>query len=331
MTDVLKNLPVDACRFQSQAIQFMDDADEETPKRYLMTVFDGQIIDHWWFGKFTFEASGIKFRKPVIPAFRDHDHSRLTGLNDTLSIVDSKVTVEGAFLKNSHAEEVRILKAAGIECSLAFLYDTAKFERVDHGFTATVNGKDFVGPGVIVRECELYECSFTLIGAMTGASTEFSQPVHFQNNFSQEENNMDSQNPMANEGAQIPSNEDSRTLFSKMNELCSDAKFVNECFSEGLDMAQFQAKNTKRLDDKVVELSALNVEKDAKISELEGKIAEFSKLGQAPLDNLEQGEEAQIKTADEAVKFIKARDHVSMIEANRKARSEFSHLFNGGK
>ena len=205
--------------------------------------FAGQIFDHWYWGKMTFDAKGLSLRKDVIPAFKDHDHSALVGEITSIENVDGKVVLRGEFLDTDAAKQVRAVKKLRWDCSLAFDLSAATIEDVGEGRRSEVNGKEFDGPGVVVRLASLYECSFCAFGAVPGTETRFANDVsEVSTHFIREVGMSEGQTSLE--------------VFQLMNNATEDKAFVAECFAAGMSYEDFQSALLKRQTEKVAELSA---------------------------------------------------------------------------
>lgn len=240
-------------------------------KQFTLTPYSGQQFAHWYWGKMAFEMSGMSLRKPVIPALVDHDSSEIAGQIDSLKSDGGKIKLSGSFLETDCASEVIATQQIGWECSLAFDMKSAVIEEVGANAKTTVNGKEFAGPGVIVRKCQLHECSFTYFGAVPGAAASFSQQMVPVSVFFQE-----AAMPDQTELSKAAEAARAETLanFKRFTELCpEDPVFVSAQFAKGSSVEAF-----------LVELSARRA---AKIADLQkppvgSTPANFSATGDSP-------------------------------------------------
>lgn len=258
-----RKVPVTAGRFSMGSGAVV--ADPKTD-RFTLTPFAGQVFDHWFWGKMTFDASGLSMRKSVIPAFKDHDPTKLVGEIDALEVKDGKVVLSGEFAKTASAEEIRSVKKLEWECSLAFDLGSAVIEEIGPEMMAKVNGAELAGPATVVRKAVLYETSFTFFGAVPGTATAFTEtdatkcvsvPIFYQKEV-----------PMSNlDKVQEDAKAAALGLFQKMSAMSEDKAFVAECFGKGMDIAQFQEALLKKQSEQVAQLKAdLEAAKKAPVS-----------------------------------------------------------------
>lgn len=240
-------------------------------KAFTLTPYSGQQFAHWYWGKMAFEMSGMTLRKPVIPALVDHDSGEIAGQIDSLKNDGGKIELSGSFLETDCASEVIATQKIGWECSLAFDMASAVIEEVGANAKTTVNGQEFSGPGVIVRKCQLHECSFTYFGAVPGAAASFSQQMVPVSVFFQEAAMAD---PIEVSKAADAARAETLANFKRFTQLCPEnPAFVAEQFAKGASVEAF-----------LVELSARRA---AKIAELQkppvgAQPASFSGTGDAP-------------------------------------------------
>jgi hypothetical protein len=247
---VLREVPVSAGRFAASGAA----TPVEGTDRFTVTPFAGQVFDHWYWGKMTFDADGMSMRKKVIPAFKDHDPAQLVGEIDTMSVKDGAVVLSGDFAKTRAAEEIRAVKKLDWECSLAFDLGSAVIEEIGPDAMTKVNGVELAGPATVVRKAVLYETSFTFFGAVPGTATAFAEDskkcVSIPIFFSEEV-------PMSNlDKVQEDAKAAALGLFQKMSAMCEDKAFVAECFEKSMDLEKFQSALISKLSAEVAQLKA---------------------------------------------------------------------------
>jgi hypothetical protein len=244
----IREVPVSAGRFAASGAA----TPVEGTDRFTMTPFAGQVFDHWYWGKMTFDADGMSMRKKVIPAFKDHDPAQLVGEIDTMSVKDGVVVLSGDFAKTKAAEEIRAVKKLDWECSLAFDLGSAVIEEVGPDAMTKVNGAKLAGPATVVRKAVLYETSFTFFGGVPGTETAFADdpkkcvsiPIF-------------KEVPMSNlDKVQEDAKAAALGLFQKMSAMCEDKAFVAECFEKSMDLEKFHAALISKLSAEVAQLKA---------------------------------------------------------------------------
>ncbi len=288
--------------------------------RFTFNPYSGQQFAHWYWGKLAFDVAGIKMRKDVIPALKDHDSDKLVGEIDVMSVDGAIVEFSGDFLDTDDAKKVKSVKKMQWDCSLAFDPESAKIEYVDEEDEERpiVNGEEFSGSGYIVRACEISEVSFCHHGAVPGATSSFSDSDSDKQVtiFLREE-----------EVDEVKIKEDAHkevlAHFKLMNEMCKDAEFVATSFKSGMSISEFK-------DALFAKVQAENAELSAKVTELNAEVEELKKIPAPAVsfsgDTDAPAVEAEPETYLEYAKFVAKRDGVSMSKAYALTASEKPEL-----
>lgn len=160
--------PVDACVFEDcSKVSF-----EETGNgKFEIEGYSGKILKHWYWGKMAIDLSGVKFAKKKIPVLESHNSTSRLGFSTKQSITD-KITIEGEFLPNLHAQEVRGDMAAGFPMEASLAVVPSVVESIADGTKAQVNGHTLKGPGTIFRKSTVGEVSMCTFGVDNATSSE---------------------------------------------------------------------------------------------------------------------------------------------------------------
>ena len=231
----------------------------EGTNRFQLVPFAGQVFDHWYWGKMTFDVEGISLRKKVIPAFKDHDSAQFVGEIDSIEKKDGKVVLSGEFAATPAAETVKAVKKLDWECSLAFDMSSAVMEEVGQNANTDVNGAKLSGPAMVVRKAVLYETSFTFFGAVPGTDASFADEkkcVSVSIFTHREDGSMSDDLKKVREDAKG----EALGLFQKMSAMCEDKAFVAECFGKSMEMEQFQSSLIAKQAEEITKLKSDLVE-----------------------------------------------------------------------
>jgi len=219
----------------------------------------GQLVEHWYWGKFLFEVSSAKMYKDTIPALVDHDTAKGCG-KITAMKKDNGLQVTGEFIDNEHAKYVRSMNGL-MECSLRFNESRTDIEEIKEGNKVEVDGVEHEGPLVVFRNAEIMEVSFTLFGAIPNTTTSFNKGFIM---------------------ADTPKIADPSAVIEKMSALCKDASFVLQCFKKGMSVDEFASSLVVKQNLEIEQFKVELQNKDAEIAELKTKMAK-QPTGVAPV------------------------------------------------
>lgn len=216
-------------------------------KRFTMIPYEGQVIE-WMGERIVIDIPTATLRKEVVPAFVDHDSSRLAGEIDQINTTGDKIALSGEFVETDHAAELQAKKKLEYECSMSFYPNKATVTEVDEGISLEANGRTYEGPLLYLTNTQIHESSFTYYGAVNGASAEFSKE-------SDEEESMSGQGK-----GDVPTPQKSaQDVLSEMVQLSGDKSFATDCFLKGMEMDEFRTRHSVALSEKNKELSEQNV------------------------------------------------------------------------
>jgi hypothetical protein len=274
----------------------------------------GQAVDHWYWGRFVFEASSMKMYKEEIPALVDHDTMKGCGRIKSMK-KDGKVSMSGEFIDNEHAKYVKSMKGL-MECSLRFNESQTDIEEIKEGNEIEVDGFKHQGPLFVFRNAPIMEVSFTLFGAVPNTSTSFSKR----------------ETVMAD--APITKSADVSAVIEKMSGMCSDAQFVLQCFKKGMGIEEFSANLLGKQNLEIEQFKKEIEAKDAEILSLKEKLAKPNAgsnpvVFNAPSDKSDSAP----KTYLEAIEKFKAegKDQKSAMSLACKNFPELYKVFVGRK
>lgn len=156
--------PLKACIFDEGCeVSFAETGDEKTGQ-FRIVAYSGQIMpDHWFWDNVAFDLKGIKFDKKKTPVLEnDHVFGNRAGFTTKQEIGD-KVIVEGKFLSNAKAQEVRQDIDEGFPMQASVYIPPSVIEYVKEGESTEVNGHTLKGPGAVFRKAKIKDviiCTF---------------------------------------------------------------------------------------------------------------------------------------------------------------------------
>lgn len=256
MSQQLKTIPSEATQLKVSSVDpssLQEDTFSLTPYKV------GQVVEHYYWGKFVFEVESMYMRKDIIPALVDHDTLRGAGKINKFNKED--VSFSGDFIENEHSKYVKDMKEVGVECSLRFDASKADIVEVYEGQEIEVDGFTHEGPLFVFKDAPIMEVSFTMFGHVDETQTNFSHSVN-------QEIIMAETAPNQAELEQSAAKTVKENL-KRMNELCADKDFVMTCFSEGLSIEEFSSKLLEKQSEEIASLKVATSDLENKVSELE--------------------------------------------------------------
>lgn len=180
-------IPANACILSVGEFAIGDNGESAKTAPLSMVARSGKPIEHWFWGRVVHDLSGMRLAKPRLPVDYCHDDKEVIGYLNKFDAATGDLVASGAlvpFKDNDRATEIVHKMKAGVpyEASINFGGDGIKVEDVPEGFVAQVNGYEFAGPGIIVREWPLRGVAVCPYGA--DANTESSSNFKASKTFS---------------------------------------------------------------------------------------------------------------------------------------------------
>ena len=153
-------IPASACTLVVGQFELGDNGDNAKTSPIKMVARSGQPIEHWFWGNVVHDLAGMHMHKSRIPVDYVHDAKEIIGYLNHFDSESGDLVASGAlvpFKDSDRATEIIHKSKEGVpyEASINFGGDGIKVEDVPEGAVAQVNGYQFEGPGVIVREWPL--------------------------------------------------------------------------------------------------------------------------------------------------------------------------------
>lgn len=160
MTNETREIPAGACILNAGEFTFERKNESDKSGALRMVARSGKPIEHWYWGNVVHDLSGMTMHKGKIPVDYVHDPKEIIGYLNHFDHSTGDLVASGAlvpFKENDRATEIMHKMAAGVpyEASINFGGDGIKVEEIAAGQVAQVNGYEFAGPGMIVREWPL--------------------------------------------------------------------------------------------------------------------------------------------------------------------------------
>jgi hypothetical protein len=164
-----KEIPEAACRFYGGEVVFKDNGPDAKSGKVRIKARSGQPIEHWYWGRVVHDLAGVR-HKPRIAIDYAHNDSEVLGYVNHFEAETNDLWLTGAMTPwrdDDRASEVMFKMREGVpyEASIFFGGDGIKLQEVAEGEVAPVNGFQFDGPGIIVREWPLRGVAICPYGA----------------------------------------------------------------------------------------------------------------------------------------------------------------------
>jgi len=173
--DRFKTIPAGACMLVVGEPEIGDNGDGAKSAPVRLVARSGKPIEHWFWGRVVHDLAGMRLHKSRIPIDYVHDSKEVIGYLNRFDTESGDLITSGAlvpFKESDRATEILHKFRAGVpyEASINFGGDGIKVEELSPGQVSQVNGYQFEGPGVIVREWPLRGVAICPYGA--DANTE---------------------------------------------------------------------------------------------------------------------------------------------------------------
>jgi len=167
---ITRDIPAAACLLNVGEFQYLRKNETDRSGSLRLVARSGQPIEHWFWGRIVHDLSGMRVHKNRLPVDYVHDPKEIIGYLNRFEIENGDLVTSGAlvpFKDNDRATEIMHKMDAGVpyEASINFGGDGIKVEELAEGQTTSVNGFQFDGPGVVVREWPLRGVAICPYGA----------------------------------------------------------------------------------------------------------------------------------------------------------------------
>ena len=173
----LQSIPASACMMIAGELNVEATSENSKTRKVRLQARSGQPIEHGFWGKVVHDLSGMRMHKNRLPIDYAHNDAEVLGYLNHFETESGDLVVSGAltpFREDDRASEVIFKMDNGVpyEASIFFGGDGIKLQMLEDGEMAEVNGYDFDGPGIIIREWPLRGVAICPYGA--DANTESS-------------------------------------------------------------------------------------------------------------------------------------------------------------
>jgi len=174
------SVPASALRMVVGPFELGDNGEGAKSAPIRMKARTAQPVQHWFWGRVVHDMAGMRLHKDRLPVDYVHDPTEVIGYLNHFRADTDGLEVSGALVPykdNDRASEIIHKARAGVpyEASIYFGGDGIKVEEVAQGQVAQVNGFQFAGPGIIIREWPLRGVAVCPYGADMNTRSELAQ------------------------------------------------------------------------------------------------------------------------------------------------------------
>lgn len=163
----MKNAPADAFSFSAKLSQPETEDDGELFKVEL-TARTPEPLFHWWWGNIVHDMDGFFKHKDTVTLDWNHDPNTLVGFADKQEATrENGLQLSGKLVvlePNDQADKIRKWRKSGIPLEASIYFDESEMEYIPDDTYTEVNGKQFSGPGVVVRKWTIRGCAICPYG-----------------------------------------------------------------------------------------------------------------------------------------------------------------------
>lgn len=163
-------IPAQACIMQVGEFELKDNGEKSKTAPVRLVARSGKPIEHWFWGRVVHDLAGMHMHKSRIPIDYAHDSKEIIGYLNHFDTDSGDLVTSGAlvpFKESDRATEIIHKSRAGVpyEASINFGGEGIKVQEVQEKELAEVNGAQFEGPGIIIREWPLRGVAICPYGA----------------------------------------------------------------------------------------------------------------------------------------------------------------------
>ena len=174
------SVPASALRMVVGPFELGDNGEGAKSAPIRMKARTAQPVQHWFWGRVVHDMAGMRLHKDRLPIDYVHNPAEVIGYLNHFRADTDGLEVSGALVPykdNDRASEIIHKARAGVpyEASIYFGGDGIKVEEVAQGQVTQVNGFQFAGPGIVIREWPLRGVAVCPYGADMNTRSELAQ------------------------------------------------------------------------------------------------------------------------------------------------------------
>jgi len=171
------SVPAAALRMVVGPFELGDNGEGAKSAPIRMKARTAQPVTHWFWGRVVHDMAGMRLHKDRLPVDYVHNPSEVIGYLNHFRADADGLEVSGALVpykESDRASEIIHKARAGVpyEASIYFGGEGVKVEEVAQGQAVPVNGFQFAGPGIVIREWPLRGVAVCPYGADMGTRSE---------------------------------------------------------------------------------------------------------------------------------------------------------------
>jgi hypothetical protein len=163
-------IPAGACTLSVGEFELGDNGENAKSAPIKLVARSGKPIEHWFWGNVVHDLAGMHMHKSRLAIDYVHDDKEIIGYLNKFDISTGDLITSGAlvpFKGDDRATEIlhKIGEGVPYEASINFGGEGIKLQEIAEGELTEVNGYQFEGPGVVIREWPLRGVAICPYGA----------------------------------------------------------------------------------------------------------------------------------------------------------------------
>lgn len=165
-----QEIPANACTLTVGAFELGDNGKNAKSAPVKLVARSGKPIEHWFWGNVVHDLEGMQLHKSKLTIDYVHDPKEVIGYLNKFDSSTGDLVTSGAlvpFKGDDRATEILHKMSEGVpyEASINFGGDGIKVQEIADGEMTDVNGYQFEGPGIVIREWPLRGVAICPYGA----------------------------------------------------------------------------------------------------------------------------------------------------------------------
>lgn len=147
---------------------------EALPTRFSGTAYSGGIADQGWLSPVVIDLATTSVADSL-PLLYEHERDDIIGVVNRIEKTDTTLSVAGTLFSDIDEDAAALAQKAarGLRCQMSVGLFASSTDEIGAGNVATVNGRQFTGPCLVLRNGIVREVSIVALGADRNTNAQF--------------------------------------------------------------------------------------------------------------------------------------------------------------